>query len=401
MNRVPAPGLSSKKSEITRPLLLQLVNIVLPHSRDVEEFITFYYEDVAKRCSSRMDRSDRLLQLFTAEAENLAGVLQNLILFQPDSQYIFEQLLCGEKPQVIQRSQALQRRRSNHNRLRQLTGYADSHLLCDRDREWKFIEAFTNRTDPRHELACLLGAVGEAHDEFCDRVQRHLPREGNLPREILRIEWESGPFPDTQAEFLFCLAARFGGTVDRLPEILGKRLAMTNLVILHPCIQGHYEDPSLWDFYLQWWPLLLSKIDTPGGGIKAIQPLEWPRSSLLVRTLVKFLMTLSPSRWHRKLAGLIEELAAQRAVQGLHKAHHPVLPISYLHPPLQPITDAQLYEFSNLISSEQAVRSEFVKQVRRRGASSAELLHAIAGQLPRKRAASDPKTGDKQRPLHG
>ena len=49
MNRVPAPGLSSKKSEITRPLLLQLVNIVLPHSRDVEEFITFYYEDVAKR----------------------------------------------------------------------------------------------------------------------------------------------------------------------------------------------------------------------------------------------------------------------------------------------------------------------------------------------------------------
>ena len=92
------------------------------------------------------------------------------------------------------------------------------------DREWKFIEAFTNRTDPRHEPACLLGAVGEAHDEFCDRVQRHFAAGRQPAARILRIEWESGPFPDTQAEFGFVWRRDSAARSTDRPRSRGKRL---------------------------------------------------------------------------------------------------------------------------------------------------------------------------------
>ena len=125
---------------------------------------------------------------------------------------------------------------------------------------------------------------------------------------------------------------------------------MTNLAILHPCIQGHYEDPSLWDFYLQWWPLLLSKIDTLAAGSGHPAARVAPRSSLLVRTLVKFLMT------PRLPAGIASWLGSSRSwphsepSRDFTKLTTPSFR-SAICIPLQPITDAQLYEFSNLISS--------------------------------------------------
>jgi len=151
-------------------------------------------------------------------------------------------------------------------------------LLCGRSDQWGGVVVWAAAR--QHQTILVHGANGQAPEHFKERVFHRLDTRPD--RSILLVDWPSRP---ANRDAYFEALAKALNVVDvaLLSEAIASRLAVENLVLLHPLIMAKFRDPGLVKYYTQWLPELLN--DSPNScKLKCVQPIEWqpePGRSLL------------------------------------------------------------------------------------------------------------------------
>lgn len=191
--------------------------------------------------------------------------------------------------------------------------------LCDRADQWNYLQILADRED--HMVILLPGELNQAHSLFLQRVRQCL---ATIPRRIiLTVNWES--YPQSRKEFIEAIGAVFRCNSEaNLVEELRRKLVDQNVYLLHmPVFQE--DRPALIDYYTEWLPDLLRKVD-PGRvrddrirSLKCIQPVGWYETSWLKSAASNFFKSrTSSSVWiHNSLSkkeyvALMKEINQQR-----------------------------------------------------------------------------------------
>jgi len=151
-------------------------------------------------------------------------------------------------------------------------------LLCGRNDQWGGVVVWAAAR--QHQTILVHGASGQAAEHFKERVFHRLDTRPD--RSIVLVDWPSRP-ANKDAYFEALAQALTLVDVTLLADTIGSRLAVENLVLLHPLLMAKFRDPGLVQYYTEWLPELLK--DAPNAcKLKCVQPIEWqpePGRSLL------------------------------------------------------------------------------------------------------------------------
>ncbi|HEU4889188.1 MAG TPA: toll/interleukin-1 receptor domain-containing protein [Thermoanaerobaculia bacterium] len=159
-------------------------------------------------------------------------------------------------------------------------------LDCGRAGEWHTAEI--RYRDPRHELIVVSAPHEEAHEQFSQRIKKHLAIPSSA--HWFKVDW-SRPLAGDH-DYL----GRIIETIDpdrsqnvidpyaTLGELLDDLLGENTVVLEHPTVSGRSEDPKLYLYYTDWLPNIVAKIRSPYP-LKCVQPVAWNRRSRVITKL--------------------------------------------------------------------------------------------------------------------
>lgn len=208
-------------------------------------------------------RTNALQIVFAAQDKGWSGeLLQAVLKDRPNNAAV--RALAEQKPAILE-GQVASRRRNPNDR---------PSLTCGRGNQFNSVlQCAQSRT---HQVIVVPGCLGQATMHFRDRVQTQFSTD--VSRSIVTVSWPSPP-PKSLPMLLDYLAFALEKTdVSNLEQTIADRLAYKNLIVLHPCLKAGFRGDHFRDYYTQWWPSVLAKIET-ASHVKCLQPVEWPISS--------------------------------------------------------------------------------------------------------------------------